>query len=343
MKNSWQLRPCLQSKQKPQSKQPWVKIPQLLSALVLGWSVGVAPVLAGDPFRTDNPAEIGEVEEEAFNAVFVTGDYGAAAELLAEAEADESREPMVYALLASLAYLDENWADLDAYATQTREIAEELTEENPLRGHLYTAIGHFLEGAYVLSAGEGGGVITALNRLQQVYRELDQAKAINPDDPELNLIEGYMNMLIAVNLPLSSPEEAITQLEEHAQPLFLAKWGIAVARRDQRRFEEALDYVNQALDEAENHPQLYYLRAQIQREYGQNTEDEARLNQAQSDFRRALAKSSQLPKSLVSQIFREYCRNQNQIDQQERDCGALREPIQATDDRWGPETVPELG
>lgn len=321
----------------------WTGKPQFLVAILLSWSLSTSAGLAGDPFRTKNPQPIDETAEAAFNAIFRDGDYPTAAVHLEEARADEVEEPLVYALLASLAYLDEDWDALATYATETLTVAEALTEDNPLRGYLYGAIGHFLEGSHALLAGnEAQGVLIALSKLQQVYGDLDKARQVNPEDPELNLVQGFMDLLIAVNLPFANPEAAIEQLEQYAQPNYLADWGIALAYRDLKRFDQALDSVNRALAGTSDHPQLYYLRAQILREQGIALEDTGILIRAQTDFRRALAKSAQLPKALVSQVFREYCRNQNQIDQQARNCGDLRRPIQEAEGRWGPEQIPDL-
>jgi hypothetical protein len=66
------------------------------------------------------------------------------------------------------------------------------------------------------------------------------------------------------------------------------------------------------------------------------------LNLAQSDFRRSLTQSKQLPKTLVAQIFREYCSNQIRVDQKSRDCNALAQPILSQTGDWGPDTVPNL-
>ena len=51
--------------------------------------------------------------------------------------------------------------------------------------------------------------------LQQVFSELDEAESINPSDPELNLIKGYMDLMLAVNLPFSNPEGAISQMSTY--------------------------------------------------------------------------------------------------------------------------------
>ncbi|MEM8605006.1 MAG: Sll0314/Alr1548 family TPR repeat-containing protein [Cyanobacteria bacterium P01_H01_bin.121] len=314
-----------------------------LIALLLGGSA--TAVLAGDPFRTSSPQSIDATTEAAFRAMFEAGDYAQAAGYLAEAEESGAADPMAYGMLASLAYLNQDWGAIQNYANQTLTAAKNLESSSPLRSHLYQAIGHFLEGAYILSpAGSGtvAGVPAALGKLQQVYRELDRAEKIDATDPELNLVEGFMNLMIAVNLPLVSSDDAIAQLDQHAQPQHIAQRGIAVAYRDLKQYDAALAKVNAAIaaNPSEN-PELYYLRAQIIVGQGLAAENLDLLNTAQADFRRALARSSQLPKESVAQIYREYCRNQTRLDNQGYDCGAGQREILATEGLWGPETLPD--
>ena len=64
---------------------------------------------------------------------------------------------------------------------------------------------HFLDGAYVYNEK---GALEAINKLQLVFKYLDRAEDVDPKDPELNLIKGYMDLLLAVNLPFSKPEQA---------------------------------------------------------------------------------------------------------------------------------------
>jgi hypothetical protein len=44
-------------------------------------------------------------------------------------------------------------------------------------------------------------------------------KKVDPNDPELNLITGYMDLMLAVNLPFSDPAQAIERLEKYGSPL----------------------------------------------------------------------------------------------------------------------------
>jgi tetratricopeptide (TPR) repeat protein len=318
----------------------------ILGALAVAFNWAIPAAQAGDPFRSTNPSPMGDHIEMAFDAMFEQGNYVEASRHLAQAETTEGDEPLVYAMLGALAYLDQDWADLNRYADETLTKGSALVAQDPLRGNLYRAIGHFLEGAYVLSpAGEGTlrGLPTVLNKLQEVYAALGEAQKVNPNDPELNLIQGFMDLQVAVNLPLASPKKAVQRLEGAAAPRFIADWGIALAYRDLNRLPEALDRVNAALNASgQQNPQLYHLRAQILRKQAEQG-NSALFAQAQADFETALAKANQLPKVVVGDIAREYCRNQIQVDQVERDCSTVRQKIMQVSGTWGPTLTPQGG
>jgi len=310
----------------------------LIGAGAIAFCLWANPILAGDPFRTSNPKPIGDATEAAFNALFKNGNYKEAAErYLPEAESKEPSEPLVYAMRASLVYTDwqgdrENkalLASLKSYAVKTRETAAQLEATDPLRGNLYKAVSHGLEAAAIL--GENGtlkGAPQALSKLQQVYGELDAAEKIAPNDPEFNLLKGWMDLLIAVNLPFSDSPQAIERLEK-AAPAYLAYRGMAVGYRDLKQYDKALQYVDIALKNTPNNPELHYLKAQILVGMDKNQE-------AKEHFQNAAAKSAQLPKDLVAQLVREQCRNQSKIDRKERNCSAMRERVRQINGKWGP-------
>ncbi len=72
------------------------------------------------------------------------------------------------------------------------------------------------------------GAVSVIPRLQQVFQYLETAEKVNPTDPELNLLKGYMDLILAVNLPFSSPQEAIQRLETYGSPDYLVDRGIAL-------------------------------------------------------------------------------------------------------------------
>jgi tetratricopeptide (TPR) repeat protein len=138
--------------------------------------------------------------------------------------------------------------------------------------------------------------------LQQVFAELDAAEAINPNDPELSLLKGFMDLLLAVNLPFANPDQAIGKLRQ-GHPDYLSHRGIAIGLRDLQRYDEALTEVNQALAAAPDNPDLMYLKAQIL----------SLLQDYQESlpyYAAALTYADQLPASTVWQIRFEECRAQ---------------------------------
>jgi tetratricopeptide (TPR) repeat protein len=295
----------------------------LTGTMTIALSLFANPAFAGDPFRADNPRTIGNQTEAAFKSMFEQGNYVEAAALLQQAESDE---PLAHALKASIAYVNEDLSGLGQNAQLTRESAERLKDTDPLRGHLYVAVGLFLEGAHsFLSEGAVRSTPAVLAKLQQVFSNLREAEQIDANDPELNLLKGYMDLILAVNLPFSNPEQAIQRLNEHASPAYLAQRGIALGYRDLDQQQQALEAVDRALVEAPNNPELFYLKAQILRRMSDDaTGDEQKQIQRQSMifFRQAWALRTQLPEGTVEQIDREACRTYQYLrDRDPEACG----------------------
>ncbi|PLZ11861.1 Sll0314/Alr1548 family TPR repeat-containing protein [Fischerella thermalis] len=279
---------------------------QVSLAATLVLNVWVNPSVAADPFRTKEARNIGDKTEAAFKAIFQQGDYKAAEAYLQQALISEPNEPLAYAMKASLAYTNKDWTTLDTYSKKTLEIGQKLIASDPLRGNIYTAVGHFLEGAaLVRRQGTVNGATQALSKLQEVYKYLDKAQAISANDPELNLLKGYMDLMLAVNLPFANPQQAIERLDKNAAPEYLADRGIAYGYRDLKQYNQALEYVNRALKATSNNPEVYYLKAQILRGMAGKEKNQQLLQEAVINFDQALAKKSQLPAGLVKQIERE--------------------------------------
>jgi len=281
-----------------------IKIVCLTTIAVSCW---IEPSWAGDPFRSTQQHKIGDQTEGAFKAIFEQGNYPATESYLKKALVSEPNEPLIYAMKASLAYGDHDWVTLKQYSQKILETGQKLIPADPLRGNLYTAVGHFFHGAVVLlEQGTINGAGAALSELQQVYGYLDKAEAIAPNDPELNLIRGYMDLMLAVNLPFASPDQAIENLQKNAAPKYLVVRGIALAYRDLKDYSPALDYANQAVKITPDNPEIYYLRAQILHEKGYREKKKDLLKEAISNFDIALNKKAQLPATLVKQIQREH-------------------------------------
>ena len=285
----------------------------LAGSVAIAASLWASPSLADDPFRTTSPHQIGDVTEAAFKAIFEQGDYAKAKQYLTQAE---SNEPLAHAMRAALAYMERDWDVLESSATQTKTAAEQLIKTDPLRGNLYVGVGEFMEGAYILSReGTVRGTPKALNKLQRVFQSLNAAEKISPQDPELNLIKGFMDLMLAVNLPFSNPADAVQRLDKYAMPRYLAYRGIALGYRDLNQQDKALQFVEQALKITPNNPDLYYLKAQVLVRQGKNQE-------SLEFFQKALSKNQQLPRKLRNQIAYEHCRTENRIDNKGRTCSA---------------------
>ncbi len=294
MNGAWQL------------KQLGVWASALASATIL-WT---SPAWAADPFRTGADARpIGPNTQAAFEIVFKQGNYQIASQRLDQALALEPNEPMIYSMKAALAYINGDLPAFARFGTLTREVGQRLTATDPLRGHLYTGVGYFMEGGYVVaSQGLVSGTPQALPKIQQMFSEIEEAQKLNASDPELNLIKGYMDLMIATNLPFSSIDDAISRLQRSA-PEYLSWRGIAIGYRDSNKLDQALEAVNRALLQAPDNPELHYLKAQILVKRDQ-------FRDSIASFQRALALREQLPPRLVRTIEREARKAQEKIDRQ---------------------------
>lgn len=279
----------------------------LVSCVTVYLSLWSSPSLAGDPFRTDNPRNIGEQTEAAFEALFRQGNYEQAKSYLKVAETTEAEEPLVYAMRASIGYIEDDWETLKTYSQKTLQAAGKLESQDPLRGNLYMAVGNFLEGAYNFKSKED--TLGAIRKLQKVFQHLDEAQSRGANDPELNLLKGYLDLVLAVNLPFSSPEQAISRFNDNAAPDYLVNRGIAVAYRDLEQYDRALEFAERAMQSSPENPELAYLKGHLLRHQSKITENDqerlALLKQALGYFESALAKAEQLPSSVLKPIERE--------------------------------------
>jgi tetratricopeptide (TPR) repeat protein len=155
--------------------------------------------------------------------------------------------------------------------------------------------------------------VSAIPRLQQVFQYLETAEKANPTDPELNLLKGYMDLILAVNLPFSSPQEAIQRLETYGSPDYLVDRGIALAYRDLKQYDQALRFIDNALKATPDNPELMYLKGQILRIQGNTDKNTGSLKLALDYFNNALKKQEQLPESVKKQLNREHRKVQEEI------------------------------
>lgn len=267
---------------------------------------------AGDPFRSNGTYDIGSHTEAAFEAFFKNGNYLDAQEALDKALQAEADEPMVHAMAASMAYLDEDWEAVSDNAALTKSTAEALLETQPLRGHIYSAVGIFMEGAHMMSTeGVARSTPAALSMLQKVFGHIGEAEKIDSTDPELNLVKGFMDLMLAVNLPFSDPEEAIERLSSYGSPTYLSYRGIALGYRDLDQLPAAMEAVDLALAAAPQNPELFYLKAQLHRRQSETDESVAM-------FEKALEYAAQLPSGLARKIYKEKCRT---LGESHQTCG----------------------
>jgi tetratricopeptide (TPR) repeat protein len=290
------------------------KIALTLSCLVTVSFSGILPAFAGDPFRisSQNPRNIGEKTEKAFNAVFKDGNYILAEQYIKEAEITENYDPIVPALKGALAYLDKDWQTLHNYALKTIELAENIKKNDQVRGNLYLAVGNFLEGTYIFKTDSP---IAAIPKVQQVFSYMDKAHDADPNDPELNLIKGYMDLNLSLYLPFSSPDQAITKLQNNAAPNYLVYRGIAVAYRNLNNLDKALEFANRSLNLTPNNPEALYLKGQIIRKQGIDGNSVSLLQQALPYLTQAYEQKDQLPVMISSDLERETRNTCNQINQ----------------------------
>ena len=279
----------------------------------------LSPVFAGDPFRQNNPRDIGDKTEAAFESIFLEGNYPKAKEQLVEAEATEGDDPLVHAMIASLAFDEEAFDTMKTASAQTIAVAENLQAEDPLRANLYLALGHFLEGAYLFKQE---GAVSAIPRLQKVFQYLDAAEKIDAQDPEYNLLKGYLDLILAVNLPFSSPEEAIERFQKYGKPDYMVDRGIATAYRDLYKqkvkakqlsqgesfLEQAHVYLDKAIAASPENPELMYLKGQFYLIQGKDTGNLTLVEKSIPYFEKAKAKEAQLPKNVLQSLNHDYLR-----------------------------------
>ncbi len=273
----------------------------MLGGATLGLSLLSTPALA-DPFRPNAPSStIDDQTEVAFELIFEDGNYQAARGVLEDAIADGTDDPLAYAMMGSMAFLDQDWAAVDEYGQLTQDMAAALVDEDELRGNLYQGVGVFYRGAAMLKErGVARGTPQALGMLQQVFGYIEAAEAVDPDDPELSLLKGFMDLMLAVNLPFANPQQAIDRLEDNAHPAYVAQRGIALGYRDLDEYNSAIAAVDQAIAAAPDNPELLALKGQIY----------ARLGDASTSltyYNQALENSDILHPRLASQIEYEQC------------------------------------
>ncbi len=255
--------------------------------------------------KAGTQARQGSDIERAKEAMFRDGDYGKAKLYLDAARKSEPKEPLVYAMSTLYPFSVGDLATVKEYGDKTFLMGKGLMTANPMRGNLYQGVGLAIGAAYEMKKN---GALGALNKLQQVFQYMDAAKKIAPNDPELNLIKGYMDLLLAVNVPFSDTNEAIEQLQ-NAEPKYLAYRGIYIGRRDLKEYDKAIVAIDTARKLAPNNPELIYYKAQILAIKGRESKprNENELRESIKLFESAYQKRGALLTSTVAQILSEHC------------------------------------
>jgi tetratricopeptide (TPR) repeat protein len=166
-----------------------------------------------------------------------------------------------------------------------------------------------------------------LSKLQKVFEYMDKAKKIDPNNPELNLVKGYMDLLLAVNVPFSDTTQAIEQLQ-NAEPRYLALRGMYIGYRDLKQYDKAIVAIDAAIQIAPNNPELTYYKAQLLAIRGRDNKNEADLKKSIQLFETAYEKRSQLLLSTIAQILSERCQAKSALAKQSNDaCWAFESEL----------------
>ncbi len=276
--------------------------------------------------KTKQGTKQGSNIEKDKEAMFRDGGYLRDKQYIDSARKTETNEPLVYAMSTLYPFSAGDLAQVKAYSEKTSQAGKRLMGTNPLRGNLYQGVGGAIDTAYELKKN---GPLGALNKLQVVFKYMDAAKKINPNDPELNLIKGYMDLLLAVNVPFSDSNQAIEQLK-NSEPKYLAYRGIYIGYRDLKEYDKALNAINTAIKLAPNNPELTYYKAQILAVKGKaNKSTGAKdLRESIKLFESAYQKRDRLLTSTIVQILSERCQAKSALNKVSADgCYGFEEQL----------------
>jgi tetratricopeptide (TPR) repeat protein len=255
--------------------------------------------------------------EKAKEAMFRDGNYVKAKQYLESALKTEPNEPLTYAMNTLYPFSSGDYEKVREYGEKTSKAAEKLMKTNPLRGNMYQGVGWAILGAYEMKKANGGA-LGALSKLQKVFEYMDKAKKIDPNNPELNLIKGYMDLLLAVNVPFSDTNQAIDQLK-NAEPRYLALRGMYIGYRDLKEYDKANTAISAAIKIAPQNPELIYYKAQLLGLRGREQNNDRDLQESVKLFESAYQKSDRLLLSNVVQILTERCQAKTALNKTSSD------------------------
>lgn len=245
---------------------------------------------AADPFRVGIKARpIGPSLQSAFEDFFRFGKYQSSTQKLTQAQTENPNEPLVYTLLAATAYQNRQKDVFLTTLPKIRETSQTLMSKDAARSHLYKGIAQGLEGYFLKDSVTS--LPKALTYASSMLLEIDKAHQLSPNDPEINLFVGF------INLVLNKHDEALTNFQK-AGPPYLALRGQALVYRDTKDYGNAQVAVDKAIAAASQNPELFYLKAQILVLQNKPTE-------AVALFDKALLLGDQLPAGTRKQIIKE--------------------------------------
>ncbi len=260
------------------------------------------------PPPTGEKTKQGSNVEKAKEAMFRDGNYVKAKQYLEAALKTEPNEPLTYAMNALYPFSAGDYEKVREYGEKTSKVAQQLIKTNSLRGNLYQGVGLAILGAYELKKANGGA-LGALSKLQQVFEYMDKAQKIDSNNTELNLVKGYMDLLLAVNVPFSDTKQAIDRLK-NAEPKYLALRGMYVGYRDLKEYDKANTAINAAIKLAPQNPELTYYKAQLLGIRGREQHNDNDLKESIKLFEIAYKRNDRLLLSSVAQILSERCQAQ---------------------------------
>ncbi len=259
-------------------------------AMSLAMLLCASSALAADPFRVGVKARpIGPSLQSAFEDFFRYGRYQSSSEKLTKAEAENPNEPLVYTLQAATAYQNRQKEAFLTTLPKIRAASKRMATKDSARSHLYQGIAQGLEGYFLKDSVTD--LPKTLTYASSMLLEIDKAHRLSPNDPEINLFVGFVNMV------LSKHDEALKNFQK-AGPPYLALRGQALVYRDTNDYANAQVAVDKAIAIAPQNPELLYLKAQILVKQKNPTE-------AVKFFDQALKLGTQLPESTIKQIKKE--------------------------------------
>jgi tetratricopeptide (TPR) repeat protein len=246
--------------------------------------------LAADPFRVGIKARpIGPSLQGAFEDVFRYGRYQSSSLKLTKAEVENPNEPLVYTLQAATAYQNNQKEAFLMTLPKIRAASQVIAAKDSARSHLYKGIAQGLEGYFLKD--NLADLPKTLTYASSMLLEIDKAHQLSPNDPEINLFVGFVNMVLSKN------DEALKNFQK-AGPPYLALRGQALIYRDTNDYANAQIAVDKAIAIAPQNPELLYLKAQILVKQ-KNPAEAVKL------FDQALKLGTQLPEDTVKQIKKE--------------------------------------